>query len=251
MAPEFYNPLLILISPFIGSFLGVVILRLPLGERLVTGRSKCPECSHILAFWYMIPLISYVLWRGKCAYCAKRIPAFYPLMEIAALLAVLWAALVTTGMVFVISCLLGWALLTLAVIDWRNFILPDAITLPLIVGGLGMIALLNPDRLVLHLVGMVVAAVILGGLSYLYGLIRQREGLGQGDVKLFAAAGAWVGIDGLGTILIISTLLALLATFSLGVIEKKSPDRFQKIPFGSYLSVGLWLTWLYGPLSLL
>ncbi len=242
--------LLILTSPFVGSFLGVVVLRLPKGESFMFGRSKCPECGHVLAFWHMIPLISYVLFRGKCAYCTKKIPAFYPLMEIAALIVVLWASLVTTGVVFVISCLLGWVLLVLAVIDWRNFILPDIITLPLMVSGMGVIAFLNPDKLVIHMTGIVVALALFSALIYIYKRVRHIEGLGQGDVKLFAAAGAWVGLEGLGTLLLASTLLALLVTFILAVFQNKKPDRFQKVPFGSYLSIGLWLTWLYGPLSL-
>lgn len=241
--------ILILIAPFVGSFLGVVIIRLPLGQRMMLGRSKCPECGHVLAWWHMIPLLSYLLRRGQCAYCKARIPAFYPLIEIAALIVVLWAALVTTGMVFVVSCFLGWALLVLVVIDWRNYILPDIITLPLMVTGLGVIAFLNPDKAVMHLAGMVVAAVIFGALIYLYGRIRHREGLGMGDVKLFAAAGAWVGLEGLGTTLLISTLLALSMTYVLAFFQKTQPARFQKVPFGSYLSIGLWMTWLYGPLS--
>lgn len=241
--------LLILISPFIGSFLAVVIMRLPLGEELVLGRSRCPDCSRVLAFRHMMPLVSYVCLRGKCAYCAEKIPAFYPLVEVAAVIVVLWASLVTTGMVFVISCFLGWALLALAVIDGKNFILPDIITLPLMVSGMAVIAVINPDRLVFHMAGIVVALAIFGTLIYFYKRIRHIEGLGRGDAKLFAAAGAWVGLEGLGTILLVSTFLALLVIFTGAALRQKKPDRFQKVPFGSYLSFGLWVTWLYGPLS--
>jgi len=239
---------LILIAPFIGSFLGVLIVRLPLGEDVVTGRSKCPECGHILASWHLIPFISYVFQRGKCAYCAKKIPALYPAIEIAALFVVLLAALLTTGTVFVISCFLGWVLLALAVIDWRNFILPDMLTFPLMAGGIGVISFLNPDQIMVHLAAMVAAILILGGLAYFYKRIRHKEGLGRGDVKLFAAAGAWVGPEGLGTVLLISTFFALLVTFLPVLLRNKRPDRFQKIAFGSYMSLGIWLTWLYGPL---
>ena len=239
---------LILIAPFIGSFLGVLIVRLPLGEGVVTGRSKCPECGHRLAGWHLIPFISYIFQRGKCAYCAKKIPVLYPAIEIAALLVVLWAALLTTGTVFVISCFLGWGLLALAVIDWRDLILPDVLTLPLMVGGMVAIAILNPDQIMMHLAAMVAAILILGGLAYFYKRIRRKEGMGWGDVKLFAAAGAWVGPEGLGTVLLISTFFALLVTFLLALLRNRRPGRFQKIAFGCYMSLGIWLTWLYGPL---
>lgn len=240
--------LFLLCAPFVGSFLGLVSLRLPLGQQIAVGRSKCPKCDHTLAFWHLMPVLSFLIQRGRCGYCSEKISFYYPIMELSAVTVVVWAAFVTTGAVFVASCFLGWALLVLMTIDWRYMILPDVLTYPLMISGIGVIAYLNPDRVIWHLAALIAALVILGGLLFVYRHIRKRDGLGWGDVKLFMAAGAWVGPEGLGSMLLLSTILALLGSFAVAALGKKELNQFGKIPFGSYLSAGLWLTWLYGPL---
>jgi len=110
----------IVAAPVVGSFLGVVIERLPAGKPFVWGRSRCDACGHVLEPLDLIPFASWLLARGRCRYCRARLSVFYPLIELAALLAVIWAATATSGWRFPVSCVLGWALLVVAAIAWRR-----------------------------------------------------------------------------------------------------------------------------------
>ena len=114
-----------LIAPFIGSFLGVVVTRLHEPEGIVFGRSRCPECGTQLRPLDLVPLLSWLVLRGRCRYCGKPISLFHPSIELAALAIALWAAAVVSGPLLWLSCLLGWTLLALAAADFRYFLLPD------------------------------------------------------------------------------------------------------------------------------
>jgi len=239
-------------APFIGSFLGVVAVRWPAGDSFVKGRSRCPSCHHQLTTVDLIPLLSFLFRRGRCGYCGTRISNFYPLMELAALLVAFWAWGISGGSLglFMITCLLGWTLLALAVIDYRHFLLPDFLTLPLIIAGIAAISFLNPDRIYFHIIGAIAGAVFLYLIAWGYEKWRGRAGIGFGDVKLFAAAGAWVGADGLPSVLFIAALSGLLIAGILAVIQKQKIDATTKISFGTYLCLGTWAVWLYGPLMI-
>ena len=131
-----------------GSFLGLVSLRLPAGEGIVAGRSRCGGCGRALAAWRLIPLASYLVSRGRCIACGSAIPVRYPLMEASCAAIGLWAALgQPTVLSAALTALLGWQLLLIATIDAEHFWLPDSLTLPLLAGGLAAAALL--DRLTL------------------------------------------------------------------------------------------------------
>jgi len=110
----------IIAAPVVGSFLGVVIERLPAGRPFVGGRSECDACGHVLGPFDLIPFASWIMARGRCRYCRARLSAFYPLIELAALLVSVWAAAATGGWRFLASCALGWLLVVVAIIDWRK-----------------------------------------------------------------------------------------------------------------------------------
>jgi leader peptidase (prepilin peptidase)/N-methyltransferase len=240
---------LILAAPFVGSFLGVVAARLPAGETVVFGRSVCPRCDHQLAARDLVPVVSWMLQRGRCRYCGATIELFYPLMEIGAVLVVVSAAASFSGWLLWASCAFGWTLLTLAAIDYRCLILPDELTLPLIPAGLGVAYLIAPDRLAGHAAGAITGFAAFSIIAWLYRRIRGRHGLGMGDAKLLAASGAWVSVSGLPSVVFLGATAGLAAVFAAKFMGKRLSSD-DKVPFGLYLCLGTWLVWLYGPLLL-
>jgi leader peptidase (prepilin peptidase) / N-methyltransferase len=234
-------PIALVAAPFVGSFLSVLAVRLPRGEDIVVSRSKCRSCGKALSPLELIPIASWVAQGGKCRACGAQVGWLYPGMEVGAAVVVVWAA--TAGMsdvMFWATVGLGWVLLTLAVMDLRDFILADALTLPLVVAGLGLMAWQVPEAVLWHALGAAGGFALMVGVGFAYTAVRGREGLGFGDAKLMAAAGAWTGLEGVGTVLLYGAVLSRLfgRTF-----EADTP-----IPFGAGLAAGFWLTWLYGPL---
>lgn len=238
---------LILAAPFIGSFLGVVAARLPAGGSVVFGRSACPQCGHRLTARDLVPILSWILQRRRCRYCATPIEFFYPLMEIGALLVALSAAPLFSGWLLLVSCGFGWTLLTIAAIDYRCMVLPDELTLPLIPAGLGVSYLLDPDLIAGHAVGTVVGFAAFFIIGWLYRQIRDRDGLGMGDAKLLAASGAWVSTSGLPSVVFLGATSGLLTVIAAMLVGSRFSSD-DKVPFGSYLCLGTWLVWLFGPL---
>lgn len=237
-------------APFIGSFLSVLVVRLPKGEDVVASRSRCRACAKTLSPVELIPIISWAVQGGKCRSCGARVDWLYPALEVGALFIVVWA--MSAGMggwMLAATCALGWALLALAAMDLRDFALADALTLPLIAMGLAVIGAWNPDALVWHLAGAVAGFALMVGVAQIYRALRGRDGLGFGDAKLMAGAGAWTGLLGLGTVLLYGSLLSL----ALVALLRGAGQPFEAetpIPFGAGLAAGIWLTWLYGPLLL-
>ncbi len=238
----------LIVAPFIGSFLSVLVVRLPKQEDVVASRSRCRACGKTLSPLELIPVVSWVVQRGKCRSCGARIDWLYPGLEVGAALMVVWA--VTAGVgggMFWATCVLGWVLLALAVMDLREMILADALTLPLIAVGLGAIAVWTPEALIWHVAASTAGFVSMVGIAIAYRTLRGREGLGLGDAKLMAAAGAWTGLTGIGTVLFYGSMLTLAAVVVLrGAGKEIGAD--SPIPFGAGLAAGFWLTWLYGPL---
>src|SRR5258706_7635340 len=136
-----------LLAPFIGSFLGVVVMRHDAAARMLAGRSACEACGKRLGPADLVPVLSWVLLRGKCRHCGAPIGLFYPAIELAALAVALWSATVFTGFAFWASCVLGWTLLALAATDIKYFLLPDFLTLPLVAAGLSVAAALGVHSL--------------------------------------------------------------------------------------------------------
>jgi len=241
--------LILVVAPFIGSFLGLLIERLPAGEPVVLGRSRCRSCATNLGPLDLVPLVSWAASGGRCRHCHAALGWFHPGIELAALGVALWSVLVVPGWPVWASAGLGWTLLALAMIDQRHMILPDVLNLPLIPAGLAVAALTGEEVFIHHLAGAAAGAASLGAIAWIYRHRTRREGLGLGDVKLFAAAGAWVGWQGLPSVLLIGAGTGLAAACLLAWIKGGGATR-EPVAFGPYLALGLWITWLYGPVDL-
>ncbi len=266
--PAIGYPLIAGFGLLLGSFLNVVILRIPrrmewqwqrdsreiLGEPetydppppgIVVERSHCPNCKHQLSWYENIPVVSWLALRGRCRSCKAGISAQYPLVEL--LTAVLMVACVARfgfgwqgfgAMVFT-----GF-LISLSGIDLRTQLLPDQLTLPLM--WLGLIAAV--DNLYIAAKPAVIGAVV-GYLSlwvvwWLFKQITGKEGMGHGDFKLLAAIGAWTGLSGiLPTVLLSSLVGAILGSIWLAA---KGRDKATPIPFGPYLAVAGWIIFFWG-----
>jgi leader peptidase (prepilin peptidase)/N-methyltransferase len=252
---------LLLVSPIVGSFLGVLVMRLPEGRPVALARSACDGCGTPLGARDLVPLLSFVALRGRCRYCRAPINRLHPAIELAAAL--------VAGLVILVERVraspwpvpdgatvawlwsggvLGWGALALALIDWRCLRLPDVLTLPLLLLGLGACFVLAPDALGGHAAAVVVGYGAFRGLAWTYRRLRGRDGLGAGDAKLLAAGGAWLGLGALP----ILVLCAALATLGLAVLQGRGRiDPAMPIPFGPGLAVAVWGLWLWSaPLPL-
>jgi leader peptidase (prepilin peptidase)/N-methyltransferase len=239
----------VLASPFIGSFLGVLVMRLPEGRPVAGGRSVCDHCGHTLGPLDLVPIASWVALRGRCRHCGAKITVLPLVIELGALLVALWAVSASDGWALWAGCVLGWILLTLAAIDFRDGILPDALTLPLILAGLAATYFLSPWQLLDSAIGAVAGFVIFALIRWLYRRLRGREGLGLGDAKLLAAAGAWVTWDGLPSVVLIGAAAGLAIALVMSRRGGEQVSLNQRIPFGPALCLGTWLVWLYGPIT--
>ncbi|MDD4886701.1 MAG: A24 family peptidase [Thiomonas sp.] len=254
----------------VGSFLNVVIYRLPVmmerqwqadahatlhpdettapSERfdLATPRSRCPSCGHQITWWENIPVLSYMLLRGRCSACNAAISLRYPLVElITALLsaAVVWRwGASWDSMAYIV---LLWSLITLALIDFDTTLLPDSITLPLLWLGLIWHALLRPDQLSGAVWGAVVGYSALWTVYQVFKLLTGKEGMGFGDFKLLAALGAWFGVAALLPIILLSSICGAVIGISLQLL--KLTERGRPIPFGPFLAAAGIVLLLVGP----
>lgn len=244
-----------LLGLIIGSFLAAVSVRLPREEDVVFARSHCMSCEKPLAAHHMVPVLSWLALRGRCGWCRAAISPRYILIELAAGGIGIWAALAgvaqadASWLSIGATALLGWQLLLIGLIDAEHFWLPDVLTWPLAITGLGAAALIGHSLPWPQIIGVVVGFSLLWGIAALYRIVRKREGLGGGDPFLMAGAGAWVGWMGLPSVM----LWACAGGFSLvlaRLILRRSVSGTDRLPFGTFLAVGIWLTWLWGPLGL-
>ena len=263
---DYHGLFLLLAAPCVGSFLGVVAVRLPAGRSVLRGRSACPHCGTRLGFLDLVPILGWRLARGRCRHCNAAIPWSYPAIELAALAVAAWSLAVLPGWLAWASCALGWGLIALAVIDARHLLLPDALTLPLVPAGLAVAWLVDPAKLPGHALGAAAGFLALAAVGLAYRRLRGREGLGLGDAKLFAAAGAklfaaagaklfaaagaWVSWQGLPSTHLLAAAGAL--AWHLGAARLSGQGlggrlEGRELPFGPYLAAALWLVWLYGP----
>ncbi|MEC4590276.1 A24 family peptidase [Nitrospirillum amazonense] len=242
---------LLIATPFVGSFLGVVVTRLPVGRSVVWGRSACDRCGHALGPASLVPVLSYLWSKGRCRYCAAPIGAFHPAIELAAVLPPLCLAFLMPldSLTLCAGAGLGWALLALAWIDLRHMILPDVLTLPLILAGIlvgwAQDGHFPVDRLAAA--AMAYAGLVL--LETLYRRVRGRDGIGRGDAKLLAAGGAWTGPAAVPHVLLIAALAGLLAMAALRLagrrVDGRRVDGTTPMPFGPCLALGIWAAWLF------
>lgn len=259
-------------SLVIGSFLNVVIYRLPkileqgwkqecrefLSDELThtspkkqkqltlsTPASSCPHCQKPIRFYQNIPLLSWLYLRGKCAQCQHKISVRYPLVELTtALLSLAIAYLYGVSLLTLFILILTWALICLTLIDFDHMILPDQITLPILWLGL----LVNLNGLIVPLDQAIIGAVS-GYLSlytvyWLFKLATGKEGMGHGDFKLFALFGAWLGWQLLPLLILMASAVGAIIGISLILFKKH--QRQQVIPFGPYLAISGWICLSWG-----
>lgn len=238
----------VILAPFIGSFLGVLIRRLPAGVAISRGRSRCETCGVTLRARDLVPLASWLAAGGRCRHCGAPLGWFYPGVELAALAIALLSVALDRGLWAWLDCLFGWWLLVLGWIDLRRFMLPDVLTLPLVLAGLAAALLWSPEDLESRALGAVFGYLSLAAIAFLYRRLRGREGLGGGDSKLFAAAGAWVGAAALPSVLFLAAFFAL-AGAGAWVAAGHRLRRHSALPFGPFLALAAWLVYLFGPLS--
>ncbi len=233
----------ILFGLSVGSFLNVVIYRLPRGQSIVIPRSFCPQCGRFVRWFDNIPLLSFLILHGKCRSCQKPISWQYPLVELlTGGLAV--ATLVKLGpsvIALLYFLLLVSPLIAITFIDLRHQIIPDVISLP----GIGAGLLVTQQTVVDSLLGLAVGSFLLFAVGWAYEKTRKREGLGMGYVKLAAMLGAFFGWKGVLLILLLSSLSGSLVGLLLILIWGKGM-KFA-IPFGPFLALGALLHFFCGP----
>ncbi len=226
----------------------MLVRRLPRGQAVALDRSRCEACGHVLGARELVPLLSYAVQRGRCRGCGAAIGRFHPLVELAALAVALSAVpFAPDAATLWADCVLGWGLLALALIDLEHMLLPDVLTLPLVVLGLGATALLVPDAVTEHAAGAALGWAGLRLVGLAHRRLRGHEGLGGGDAKLMAVAGAWVGAAALPWVLFLGSVLglALLAPPAL-LRQGRGSWRTVRVPFGPALALGIWVMRLHG-----
>ncbi len=271
--PIFYS-LVFFVSLMVGSFLNVVIYRLPIMmERswqqeyqsyfsesepptdvtpsssdevfnLVKPDSTCPSCGHKIRAWENIPVISYLFLKGECAKCKVGISIRYPLVELFTAIACTFAAYqfgVTSQALWAV--LFTYMLVALLFIDLDKMLLPDQLTLPLLWLGL----LLSTQNIFVGttdaIIGAAAGYLSLWSVYWLFKLATGKEGMGYGDFKLLAALGAFTGWQGLPIIILLSSFVGAIAGILIMVVQNKG--KSLAIPFGPYLAVAGWLTLLF------
>jgi leader peptidase (prepilin peptidase) / N-methyltransferase len=247
LAPGAARWTLLAVAPFIGSFLGVVIRRLPEERPVIWSRSHCEGCGHLLGWRDLVPFFGWLFAKGRCRYCGRALGSFYPAVEIAALAVATFALVVDGGARAWLDSLFGWWLLALGWIDLRRWILPDVLTLPLVLAGLLEAALLAPAALLWRAIGAVLGYLSLAAVAFLYRRLRGRDGLGEGDAKLLAASGAWIGAAALPSVVLAASVGGLVGALLLAA--KRRLGAQTALPFGPFLALATWLVWLFGPFA--
>jgi len=257
----------------IGSFLNVVVHRLPIMLKqewqsearllldvqvpdkqeskrynLVTPRSACPACGQPISAIHNIPLISYLLLKGRCASCQARIALRYPLLELVTGVATVTViSVLGPTMQGMLACLLTYSLIALSQIDFETKLLPDDITLPIL--WLGLIANMYDTFTDLQsaVIGAVLGYLALWTVYQGFRVITGKEGMGFGDFKLLALLGAWLGWQALTFIILMSSIIGTLVGITLILLGR---DRNDAIPFGPYLAGAGWISLLWGDILL-
>lgn len=260
----------------VGSFLNVVIYRLPkMMERdwqqqcrefltndgdiailpandsnqepfnLMVPASRCPHCGHKIKPWENIPVVSYLFLRGKCSNCKASISVRYPLIElVTGLLSVAVIYYVGVDWNGLAALIFTWSLIALTMIDFDTYLLPDDITLPLLWIGLIANSFGAFADLSSAVWGAIAGYLALWSVYKLFKLVTGKEGMGYGDFKLLAALGAWMGWQMLPQIILLSSLVGAVIGISMIVIRGR--DKNIPIPFGPYLAIAGWIAFVWG-----
>lgn len=218
----------------IGSFLNVVICRLPLGQSIVRPGSRCPQCKQSIAWYDNIPILSYAVLRGRCRNCGWRIPARYPVVELltsASAAGIVWRYGLSLEAAWIFAFVA--VMITITAIDWAHQIIPDPISLGgVILGWVGAAVCLDLG-LVQSFVGSLVGAGVILAIAGLYKAIRKTDGMGGGDVKLMAMIGAFLGWQMVLPVLFIAALFGSLYG---AYLMRSGGDGKTAVAFGSFLA---------------
>lgn len=265
--PLAFTVLASLLGLFVGSFLNVVIHRLPkMMERewqaqaaelrgepapeaprfnLATPRSRCPHCGHVITALENIPVVSYLVLRGRCRHCSAPIGRRYPVVELlTAALSGYAAWHFGFGLAAAGALLFIWAMVALTFIDLDTQLLPDDLTLPLLWLGLLLNLGATFTELPSAVVGAVAGYLALWSVFWLFKLATGKEGMGYGDFKLLAAIGAWGGIKILPLVVLLSSVVGVI--LALLLIAFRRHQAQNPLPFGPYLAIAGWIALLWG-----
>jgi leader peptidase (prepilin peptidase)/N-methyltransferase len=234
--PHWFLPLIL--APFIGSFAGMLIRRLPIDRPAVPVRSCCDTCGHVLGLGEMLQLVGIVMLGGRCRCCGVRISGLHRTVELACLVIAVWSIAVGSDPLGVwMDCALGWTLLTLAWIDWKHMMLPDILTLPLVLAGLAATQLRDPGATAEHTVAATAGYLAFRAIEIGYWRLRARDGLGQGDAKLMA--GAWLGLAPLPTVAFTASVAGLAIAAGLH-LRGRPLNGASAIPLGPAMCGAIW-----------
>jgi leader peptidase (prepilin peptidase)/N-methyltransferase len=233
------------LGAIVGSFLGVVYIRLPRGEAFVGGRSRCDQCGSVLAVRDLVPLLSYLVGGGRCRYCGSAIAVELPVLEIAAGLVGVAAWLGAGEPAHWLWAVFGWLLLLLAALDLRHFWLPTAIVAALAATGLVTVMLAGGD-VTGAAIGGVGGFIALEAIRLGYRRLRRRDGMGAGDPRLLGAIGIWLGWQALPFVLVGGALIGLVAV-AVRALAGGHVDAATRVPLGTCLALAAIATWLIAP----
>ncbi len=241
-----FNILAFVLGAIVGSFLNVVIYRLPAKKSIVKPTSSCPSCGTLIKPWHNIPILSYIVLGGKCAYCGARISPRYPLVELITALFCL-ATFRRFGFqpIFFVEFAFICLLIAITFIDLDTMTIPDVLSLPGIVFAFLGSVLTGMLTWKASLIGLLAGGGSFWLLSFLYYVIRGKEGLGGGDVKLMAMIGAYTAWPGV----LFTVLFASLAgsIVGIGMMFRKKEGLATMLPFGPFLAMGAICYLYWGP----
>ena len=227
----------VILGAIVGSFLNVCIYRIPSGRSIVFPASHCPTCEHPIKVYDNIPIISYLILRGKCRNCNGRISPVYPAIELlTAVMSVLLFQRYGLSLGYLFSFLFTCALIVITFIDLKHQIIPDVITLP----GIPLFALAAIFFMNVTFMDSLIGILAGGGFLFLvafgYQLLTKRDGMGGGDIKLLAMLGGFLGWQSLWFIVMAASLIGAVAGIS--IMISKGKDTKYAVPFGPFLSIG-------------
>lgn len=243
MIATFLDVFLIAAGPFVGSFITASSRTWPDWARIACGRSACSQCGRKLPPWELIPIVSYLVQRGRCSACGTRIPTLHPVGEVCAFAIAIIAVLAFDGGWTLAAAIFGWVLLFGALVDLRTFLLPDVVTLGLIPAGLALAYLADgPSGLFQAAIAAAAGFTSLALIAWAYRQLRGRDGLGLGDAKLLAAGGAWTGPFALPWIVAIGAGATLFIVVIAHILGRKTAAETE-IPLGPGLAAGCFLAY--------
>ncbi len=221
----------------LGSFLNVCIHRIPVKESIISPPSRCPQCGKRIRFYDNIPVISYIILRGRCRDCGKPISVRYPLMEgITGLLSISLFLKHNLSHQYFIFLMFSASLVVISFIDLRHQIIPDAISLPGILAGFIISLIFVHITWYDSLIGIIAGGGVLYLVAFLFEVITGKEGMGGGDIKLLAMIGAWMGWRALPFIILLSSLTGIFIGGGSLLISRQGLGA--RIPFGPFLALG-------------